>query len=74
MINTLNDSQSSLHIDVGTPVWIPIYAIHRDDKYFPNPEYFDPERFNDENIHNIAPFTYLPFGVGPRNCIGNIFC
>lgn len=49
---------------------IPIYGLHHDPKHFPDPEKFDPERFSEENKHNIAPNTYLPFGVGPRNCIG----
>lgn len=51
---------------------IPIMAIHRDPQYFENPLKFDPERFSDENKHNIKPFTYIPFGLGPRNCIGKI--
>lgn len=51
--------------------WLfPVYGFHHDSKYFPNPEKFDPERFSDENKHNIIPGTYLPFGIGPRNCIG----
>ncbi|XP_069678491.1 uncharacterized protein [Periplaneta americana] len=54
-------------------VWIPVYCLHRDPKYFPNPEKFDPERFSDENKDNIKPYTYLPFGLGPRSCIGNRF-
>lgn len=41
-----------------------------DETYFPEPQKFDPERFSDENKHNIKPGTYSPFGVGPRNCIG----
>ncbi|XP_071633835.1 cytochrome P450 9e2-like [Temnothorax longispinosus] len=51
----------------------PVYAIHRDPKYFPNPDKFDPERFSEENKDNILPYSYLPFGHGPRKCIGNRF-
>lgn len=51
-------------------IWIPIMALHRDPEYFPDPDKFYPERFSDENKNNIVPFTYLPFGTGPRNCIG----
>nr|BBE49547.1 cytochrome P450 monooxygenase [Adoxophyes honmai] len=58
---------------VNESVNIPIFAIHRDSRYFPNPLKFDPERFSDENKHNIKPFTYMPFGLGPRNCIGSRF-
>lgn len=45
-------------------------ALHYDPEYFPDPEKFDPERFSEANKANIKPFTYLPFGDGPRNCIG----
>lgn len=51
-------------------LFVPIYSISNDPKYFPNPDVFDPERFSDENKHKITPGTYLPFGIGPRNCIG----
>lgn len=51
---------------------IPIYSLHRDGKYWENPLKFDPERFSDENKHKITSNTYLPFGNGPRNCIGNL--
>ncbi|XP_063534347.1 cytochrome P450 9e2-like [Cydia strobilella] len=57
----------------GEGVNIPVVSIHRDPKYFPNPNKFDPERFSEENKHMIQPFTYLPFGLGPRNCIGSRF-
>ncbi|KAJ0177501.1 hypothetical protein K1T71_007510 [Dendrolimus kikuchii] len=57
----------------GTGVFIPVWCIHRDPKYFPDPLKFNPERFSDENKQNIKPFTYIPFGVGPRNCIGSRF-
>uniref|UniRef100_A0A1B0BSR5 Cytochrome P450 n=1 Tax=Glossina palpalis gambiensis TaxID=67801 RepID=A0A1B0BSR5_9MUSC len=54
----------------GTPVYIPIYALQRDPKYWKNPEIFDPERFSAENKKLHHPMTYLPFGTGPHNCIG----
>ena len=53
--------------------WIPIFAIHRDEKFYPDPEKFGPERFNDENKATLNPSVYLPFGAGPRNCIGSRF-
>lgn len=59
-------------IEEGSIVWIPILPLHRDEKYFPNPEKFDPERFSDENKSNINFGAYIPFGTGPRNCIGRI--
>lgn len=55
-------------IPVGMPVTICNYATHHDPQYFPNPETFDPERFRDED--NIPKYSYLPFGEGPRICIG----
>ncbi|KAJ4428842.1 hypothetical protein ANN_25835 [Periplaneta americana] len=57
----------------GDNLSLPVFGLHRDPKYFPDPERFDPERFSDENKHKINPSTYMPFGVGPRICIGNRF-
>lgn len=54
-------------IPKGTNIGIIIYEMHRNPKYFPEPEKFKPERFNDDEIE---PFTYLPFSAGFRNCIG----
>ncbi|CAG4975742.1 unnamed protein product [Colias eurytheme] len=54
----------------GDILYCPVNSLHMDPKFFPNPEVFDPERFSDENKQNIKPFTYLPFGIGPRVCIG----
>nr|AVL92864.1 CYP450 [Locusta migratoria] len=57
----------------GEIIWIPVHGIHHDAKYYPDPETFDPERFSPENKHNIKPFTYFPFGSGPRVCIAQRF-
>ncbi|XP_043471294.1 probable cytochrome P450 6a14 [Leptopilina heterotoma] len=57
----------------GDKVWIPIYGIHRDSKYHPNPDTFDPDRFKDEEVSTRHPMVFLPFGDGPRNCIGARF-
>ncbi|XP_026475344.1 cytochrome P450 9e2-like [Ctenocephalides felis] len=57
----------------GEVVLYPIYYLQRDEKYYENPDKFDPERFSDDNKHKIKPFTYMPFGVGPRNCIASRF-
>lgn len=61
---------AKFRFEKGVPIWIPIYGLHHDPKYYPDPEKFDPERFSDENKRNIVPGTYLPFGIGPRKCIG----
>ncbi|XP_044270810.1 probable cytochrome P450 9f2 [Tribolium madens] len=65
--------EKPLFLKEGMLCSIPICAIHRDEKYYPEPEKFDPERFNDENKHKINPSTFIPFGAGPRNCIGSRF-
>lgn len=49
-------------IPEGMRVYIPIYAIHHDDRFYPNPEEFNPERFSEENGNNARKF--LAFGDG----------
>ncbi|EEZ99243.2 cytochrome P450 6BS1 [Tribolium castaneum] len=58
-------------IEEGLSVLIPAYGLHRDPEYFPDPETFDPDRFNEDNRSKIWDYTYIPFGDGPRICIGN---
>nr|CAZ65619.1 cytochrome P450 [Cnaphalocrocis medinalis] len=69
-----NDKATSDYIiRKGESIMIPAWAIHHDPKFFPNPMKFDPERFSEENKHNMDVTAYMPFGVGPRNCIGSRF-
>src|SRR6185503_11651049 len=52
---------------------IPPYILHHDPRWWTEPEKFDPTRFSAENEPNIPKYAYLPFGGGPRVCIGNHF-
>lgn len=67
------EGEKPVNVEVGTGIGIPTYALHHDPNLFFDPEKFDPERFNDENKRNIKPYSYQPFGLGPRNCIGSRF-
>ncbi|XP_075978319.1 cytochrome P450 6B5-like [Anticarsia gemmatalis] len=61
---------SKVRIEKGTGIIIPAYAIHRDERFYPNPDEFDPERFGPNNIADVKKYSFMPFGEGNRVCIG----
>ncbi len=65
-----DDRVGDLAIPRGSTVVVFIYGVHHSPQYWPNPESFDPERFSKPNEKLHKPFTHLPFGAGPRGCIG----
>ncbi len=60
-------------IKKGQNILLSIYAVHRDRRFWDDPESFKPERFAPELHKKRDKFTYIPFGAGPRMCIGNNF-
>jgi cytochrome P450 len=56
----------------GCTVTVSMYATHRLPQHWPEPEKFDPERFLPEQCAARSQYAYLPFAVGPRNCIGSV--
>uniref|UniRef100_A0A8C6XJ93 unspecific monooxygenase n=1 Tax=Naja naja TaxID=35670 RepID=A0A8C6XJ93_NAJNA len=64
---------NGITIPKGMAIVIPPVILHFNPEYWPEPERFRPERFSKEVKEQINPYTYLPFGAGPRNCIGMRF-
>lgn len=62
---------SNLIIEEGTPIVISLLGVLRDPEYFPEPERFWPQRFEEQNAKYNAT-AFIPFGDGPRACIGKL--
>ena len=65
-----DDRIGDVSIPRGSMVIVYVYGAHHAQRYWPDPESFDTERFTKENDKLRTPFTFLPFGGGPRTCIG----
>ena len=65
-----DDRVGDLEIPKGSTVIVFVYGAHHATSHWPDPESFDPDRFVKEREKGRTPFTYLPFGAGPRSCIG----
>ena len=65
-----DDCAGDLDIPGGSTVVVFIYGTHHSSRYWENPETFDPKRFTKANEKLHTPFAHLPFGAGPRGCIG----
>ena len=61
-----------LIIEKGVDVSVPIFLLHRNPEHWPNPDKFDPERFNSNNEQSYPTFAYLPFGEGHDSVLGNV--
>lgn len=56
-------------VEKGTTVIIPYFSLHRDENHYPNPDKYEPERFLNNNF-NVDGLKFIPFGEGPRSCLG----
>lgn len=68
-----DDEIGGFYVPAGTVIAICIYTLHRHPAYWESPDIFDPERFTPERSAGRNKHVYMPFSIGPRQCIGNTF-
>ena len=66
-----DDVIGGYHVPAGSDVVVVPYTLHRHPEFWTDPEKFDPHRFDPENPAGRPRYAYIPFGAGPRFCIGN---
>ncbi|CAL8086117.1 unnamed protein product [Orchesella dallaii] len=72
-VKEYHDPESGLRVPKDALIIIPLSSIHDDPKFYEHPDKFYPEHFTAERKAERNPYAYLPFGTGPRNCIGMRF-
>ena len=65
-----SSSSGGFDIPKGVCVMVSVFSLHRDPRYFPDPEKFNPDRWISDDLATRHPYTYIPFSAGIRNCIG----
>ena len=68
-----DDEIGGCHVPAGTMIVLSPYVTHRLEEFWPDPERFDPDRFNDTAVAARPAYAWFPFGGGPRMCIGKSF-
>ena len=63
-------SGTDVTLEKGTAIVVPLRALQNDPDFFDKPKVFNPDRFSDAEKNRSNQFTYMPFGEGPRQCIG----
>ena len=66
-----DDVVAGYHVPEGSCLVFSPFATHRNAKYWPEPDRFMPERFDGDVMRELTPFTFVPFSVGPRRCVGD---
>jgi cytochrome P450 len=66
-----DDEIGGYHVPAGADVLVSPYTLHRHPEYWPDPLRFDPDRFDPDRSAGRPRYAYIPFGAGPRFCVGN---